>query len=108
MGGTLVAAGALSLNLYLAVRFSRGPSTRSLGVDALRLVWALLFEAAGLAMLAGGRSGAETTPSIGSESVPSLEELDRIEEAVSGLDEAMDELQEALESLRQNLGGSSP
>jgi uncharacterized membrane protein (UPF0182 family) len=36
-----------------------------------------------------------------------LEELDRIDEAVTGLGEALDDLQEALDQLRETFGGAS-
>jgi len=54
VGGTLVAAIVLSVNLYLAVRFSRGPSTRVLSEDVFRSIWALILGAAGLTVLVAG------------------------------------------------------
>jgi hypothetical protein len=54
VGGALVAAAFLSGNLYLTVRFSRGPSTRLLKEDVLRSTWALIFGAAGLTVLIAG------------------------------------------------------
>ena len=62
--------------------------------------------AEGLAMLLeGGRSLVE--PAEAGEEGPGLDELDRIEDAVTGLDEVIKELQEAVERLRESLGESS-
>jgi uncharacterized membrane protein (UPF0182 family) len=65
----------------------------------------------GLAMLVGGGpaspESSDPIQAVDGETPPGLEELDRIGEAVSGLDAAVDELEEALESLRETLGGTS-
>ncbi len=53
IGGTLVAGGALCLNLFLSVRYSQGQSTRNLREDTSRLIWASIIGGAGLAVLIG-------------------------------------------------------
>ena len=67
--------------------------------------------AEGLAMLLeGGRPLVEPVEQkAGGEgpATPRLDELDRIEDAVTGLDEVIKELQEAVERLRESLGESS-
>ena len=52
--GTLVAAGALSANLLLAYRFSRGESIISQPEDVKRLLWALVIGSACLTVAIGG------------------------------------------------------
>ena len=63
----------------------------------------------GLALLVSGDRGQPQPGSVlGSEAPPGLDELDRMQKAVAGLDAAVDDLQEALEELRETLGGSQP
>ena len=52
--GTLVAAGALSVNLFLAYRFSHGESTISQPEDVKRLLWAVVIVSACLTVAIGG------------------------------------------------------
>ena len=60
----------------------------------------------GLAMLVGdGAPAPSSAGSRGSESLSELEELERIQDAISGLGGAVDDLQEALDDLRESLGG---
>jgi len=54
VAGTLVAGLALTLSLYLTVRFSRGASTLSVSEETQRLLWALLAASAGLTVLIAG------------------------------------------------------
>jgi len=53
MGGALVAASALSINLFLAYRFSHGESTLSQPEDVKRLLWALVVGSAFLTVAIG-------------------------------------------------------
>ena len=53
MGGALVAASALSMNLFLAYRFSHGESTLSQPEDVKRLLWALVVGSAFLTVVIG-------------------------------------------------------
>ena len=54
VGGTLVSGTALGLTLYLAYRFSLGPSTLALSTDTFRLLGALLIAGAVLIVLIAG------------------------------------------------------
>ncbi len=51
VGGTVVAAVVLSLNFYLALRFSRGPSILPLTEDRLRLLRATVLASAALTVM---------------------------------------------------------
>jgi len=65
--------------------------------------------AEGLAMLLEGARPLEPAEQKAGGEVPappSLNELDRIEDAITGLDEVIRELQEAVEGLRESLGES--
>ena len=54
VAGTLVAGLALTLSLYLTVRFSRGASTLSMSEETQRLLWALMAVTAILTVLIAG------------------------------------------------------
>ena len=61
----------------------------------------------GLALLvAGGPPPSPPAGSPGADVTPALSELDRVEEAVTGLGDALEDLQDALEGLRETIGGS--
>src|SRR5918996_2474600 len=50
VGGTLVSAGLLFLNFYLAMQFARGESILPLPQDAIRLILAIIVAGAGLTL----------------------------------------------------------
>jgi hypothetical protein len=61
----------------------------------------------GLAMLVGGGAPpSQPAGSRGADATPGLSELDRVQEAVTGLGEALDELQDVLDDLRETVGGN--
>ncbi len=51
LAGALISGLALSVNISLAFRYSRGPSTLSLPAESYRLVWALLVASAGMTVV---------------------------------------------------------
>ena len=51
LAGALVSGLALTVNLYLAFRYSRGAFTLSLSADSYRLVWALVVLSAGMTVI---------------------------------------------------------
>ena len=61
----------------------------------------------GLAMLVGDApAGPPTVSGSTAGGAPDIEELDQIQDAVTGLGDALDELQDALEDLKKTFGGS--
>ena len=59
-------------------------------------------------MLIGGEIGpAESVLTADGAAPFEREELDRLEDAVTGMGEALGELQEALDRLRESMGGAS-